>query len=149
MATDSLNQTPPAAGENRERTESPNPSAATPATATAAKPAKSPPARRKKAAAKPRPRATAKASKAPATRRSASRPSPSKPKPSAPAAPAAGFGDTLADLVERSVRPYASAQEQIASAARGTWIAPVAQLNARVITKVASAQADLARRLLG
>ena len=56
---------------------------------------------------------------------------------------------TVADLVESNARPYASAREQLASATRGTWIAPVAELNARAITQVAAARASLVRRLLG
>ena len=147
MADQPLSKTAPAAPESREITASPTPSSA--ASATAAKPAKSPPAARKKAAAKPRPQSTASRSKAPAKRRSTSGARPLKPAAAAATPPTAtGLGVRVADLVESNARPYASAQEQIASATRGTWIAPVAKLNARVITQVAAAQADLARRLL-
>jgi hypothetical protein len=156
MANEPLNETAPAAAENRETSASPTPSSAS---STAAKPAKSPPAGGEKAGAKSRPRATAKRSKTPAKRRRASGTRPLRQASIAPASLAAalpratagrtGLGVTIADLVERNALPYVSAQEQIASATRGTWVAPVAKLNARVITQVAAAQADLARRLLG
>jgi hypothetical protein len=158
MANEPLNETAPGPAENRETTASPTPSPA--ASSPVAKPAKSAPAGRKKTAAKARPRSTAKRSKAPAERRSASgtRP-PRQASIAVAAAPAAalpratagrtGIGITVADLVESNARSYVSAQEQIAAAARGTWLASVAKLNARVVTQVAEAQADLARRLLG
>ena len=145
MANDTLNEPAPV--------ETTTPPARAPAASpSAAKPATSSPARRKKAAAKTRPRSTAKRSKA-AKRRSASRPqeqaSIAPPAPARATAGRTGLGATVADLVETNARPYASAQEQLASATRGTWIAPVAELNGRAITRVAAAQADLARRLLG
>jgi hypothetical protein len=150
MANETLNETAPAVAENRETT------TASPA---AAKSAKSAPARRKKAAAKTRSPSAAKRGKAPAKRGTASRRRPLKQASTAPVAPAAalpraaagrtGLGGTVADLVESNARPFASAQEQLASATRGTWIAPVAEFNARAITQVAAAQARVARRLLG
>jgi hypothetical protein len=153
MANEPLNETAPGSAENRETT-TPSPAASS----TVAKPAKAGPAGRKKAAAKARPRSTTKRSKAPAER-SASGTRPLRQASLPVAAPAAalpratagrtGIGITVADLVESNARSYVSAQEQIAAAARGTWLASVAKLNARVITQVAEAQADLARRLLG
>jgi hypothetical protein len=154
MANETLTKTAPAEAENREPT--------TPSLArapAAAKSAKSAPSGRKKAAAKTRSPSTAKRGKAPAKRGAASGRRPLKQAsmkqasiaPALPRTPAGrtGFGGTVADFVEYSARPYASAQEQLASATRGTWIAPVAELNARAITQVAAAQASLARRLLG
>ena len=149
MADEPLKETAPAPAENRRTTAAPTPSST--ASASAAKPAKSPPAVRKKAAAKPRAKSTAKRTRKPAARRSAARTRP-RDAPAAPTNPAAarsGLGVTVAALLESNARAYVSAHEQIASATQGTWIAPVAELNARVITQVAVAQADLARRLLG
>jgi hypothetical protein len=149
MANETLNEKAPAAAENREpTTASP---ARSPAAATSAKSA---PAGRTPAAAKTRPRPAAKRGRAPAKRATASGRRSLKQASIAPAlertpAERPGFGGTVADLVESTTRPYASAQEQLASATRGTWIAPVAELNARAITQVAAAQASLARRLLG
>jgi hypothetical protein len=137
------NDTVPAAAENRATAP-----AATAPSATAAKPAKA----SETPAPKARARSAPKRSKAPAGRRSASAtrsPRNASPAPASPAAARAdrrGLGVTVADLVESNARSYVSAQEQIAS---GTWIAPIAELNARVITQVAATQADLARRLLG
>ena len=156
MANQPPNETAPAAAENRETTAPSTPAPAAPP--PVAKPAKSPPAARSKAAATTRPRSTAKRSKAPAKRRRAPGADARRQASVAPAAPTtlpratkrrAGLGVTVAELVESNARPYASAQEQLASATQGTWIAPVAELNARVITRVAAAQANLARQLLG
>ena len=153
MADEPLKETAPAPAENRRTTAAPTPSST--ASASAAKPAKPPPAVRKKAAAKPRAKSTAKRTGKPAARRSASRTRPGGQASISPAAPTnttaapSGLGVTVAALLESNARPYVSAHEQIASATQGTWIAPVAELNARVITQVAAAQADLARRLLG
>jgi hypothetical protein len=134
MADEPLKETAPAPAVNRRTTAAPTPSST--ASATATKPAKSPPAVRKKAAAKSRAKSTAKPAIKPAA-------------PTRTTTAPSGLGVTVAGLLESSARPYVSAHEQIASATQGTWIAPVAELNARVITQVAVAQADLARRLLG
>ena len=149
MANETLNEKAPAAAENRE------PTTAAPARApAAAKSAKSAPAGRKPAAAKthPRPagkRGTARAKRATASGRRSLKQASIAPTLERTPAERPGFGDTVADLVESNARPYASAHEQIAAATRGTWIAPVAELNARAITQIATAQASLARRLLG